>query len=46
MESVARILKSKPDQSVYTIAPTASVFDAMKLMSREEHRRIGGNRRR
>lgn len=33
MKSVAHILKSKPDQTVYTIAPTASVFDAVKLMA-------------
>ena len=33
MESVANIIKAKPDQSVYTIAPTASVFDAVKLMA-------------
>ncbi len=33
MKSVADILKSKPDQTVYTIAPTASVFDALKLMA-------------
>jgi len=33
MNSVAHILKSKMDQSVYTIAPTASVFDAVKKMA-------------
>ena len=33
MKSVAHILKSKPDQAVYTITPTASVFDAVKLMA-------------
>lgn len=33
MKSVAHILESKPDQTVYTIAPTASVFDAVKLMA-------------
>ncbi len=33
MESVANILKAKADQTVYTIAPTASVFDAVKLMA-------------
>jgi CBS domain-containing protein len=33
MRSVAQILKSKADQAVYTIAPTASVFDAVKLMA-------------
>jgi CBS domain-containing protein len=33
MKSVAQILKSKPDPTVYTIAPTASVFDAVKLMA-------------
>jgi CBS domain-containing protein len=33
MKSVAHILQSKPDPTVYTIAPTASVFDALKLMA-------------
>jgi CBS domain-containing protein len=33
MKSVAQILKSKADQTIYTIAPTASVFDAVKLMA-------------
>lgn len=33
MKSVASILKEKADQTVYTIAPTASVFDAVKLMA-------------
>jgi CBS domain-containing protein len=33
MKSVAHILKSKADQAVYTIAPTASVFEAVKLMA-------------
>jgi len=33
MKSVAHILKSKPDSTVYTIPPTASVFDALKLMA-------------
>ena len=33
MKSVAHILKSKADQTVYTIAPTASVFEAVKLMA-------------
>jgi CBS domain-containing protein len=33
MKSVAHILKSKPDLTVYTIGPTASVFDALKLMA-------------
>ena len=33
MKSVATILKSKPDPNVSTIAPTASVFDALKLMA-------------
>ena len=33
MKSVAHILKSKADQTVYTIAPTASVLDAVKLMA-------------
>jgi CBS domain-containing protein len=33
MKSVANILKSKLDPTVYTIAPAASVFDALKLMA-------------
>jgi CBS domain-containing protein len=33
MTIVAHILKSKPDQTVYTIAPVAAVFDALKLMA-------------
>ena len=33
VKSVAQILKSKPDQAVHTIAPTATVFDALKLMA-------------
>jgi CBS domain-containing protein len=33
MSLVAHILKSKPEQTVHTIAPTASVFDAVKLMA-------------
>ena len=33
MKIVAHILKSKPDQTVSSIAPAASVFDAVKLMA-------------
>ena len=33
MTSVTHILRSKPEQTVYTIAPTATVFDAVKLMA-------------
>jgi CBS domain-containing protein len=33
MKSVAEILRSKPEQTVHTIAPSASVFDAVKLMA-------------
>ena len=33
MKSVAHILKSKCDTTVYTIGPTALVFDALKLMA-------------
>jgi len=33
MKIVAHILKSKPEQTVYTITPAASVFDAVKLMA-------------
>jgi CBS domain-containing protein len=33
MKSVAEILRSKPEQTVHTITPSASVFDAVKLMA-------------
>jgi len=33
MATVAQILTQKPDKSVYTIAPSATVYDAMKLMA-------------
>ncbi len=33
MKLVAHILKSKPEQTVYTITPAASVFDAVKQMA-------------
>jgi len=33
MKSVAQVLKSKPRQSVEAVAPSASVFDAVKLMA-------------
>ena len=33
MKSVAEILRSKPDQTVYNIAPGASVYDAVRLMA-------------
>lgn len=33
MSMLAHILKSKPDRTVYTITPTASVFEAVKLMA-------------
>jgi CBS domain-containing protein len=33
MKSVANILKSKADAGVYSITPSASVFDALKLMA-------------
>jgi CBS domain-containing protein len=33
MKHVAQILKTKSDQTVYTIAPTASAFDAAELMA-------------
>ena len=38
MPSVTDILASRPDPVVYTIAPTASVFEAMTLMA---DKRIG-----
>ena len=33
MTAVAKILQSKPDATVYTIAPSASVLDALTLMA-------------
>jgi CBS domain-containing protein len=33
MRRVAHILNAKADQTVFTLAPTASVFDAVKLMA-------------
>ena len=33
MTTASDILKSKPDQIVHTITPSASVFDALKLMA-------------
>jgi CBS domain-containing protein len=33
MTILAHIVKSKPDHTVYTITPAASVFDAVKLMA-------------
>ena len=39
MTTVAQILKSKRDKTVYTIAPTASVLEAVKLMAEKN---IGG----
>ena len=33
MTTVAQILKSKADQTIHTITPAASVFDAVKLMA-------------
>ena len=35
MTTVAEILKSKPDNSVYTIAPDATVFEAVSLMAQK-----------
>jgi CBS domain-containing protein len=39
MSTVAQILRSKPDRTVHTIAPTATVYDALKLMAEKN---IGG----
>jgi CBS domain-containing protein len=39
MTTVAQILKSKPDKTVYTIAPTAPVLEAVGLMAEKN---IGG----
>jgi CBS domain-containing protein len=33
MKSVAQILKSKPEQTVHTITPSTSVFDAVRRMA-------------
>jgi CBS domain-containing protein len=33
MKTAANVLKTKPHSTVYTIAPTASVFDAVRLMA-------------
>ena len=33
MTTVAAVLRSKPDRAIHTIAPEASVFDAVKLMA-------------
>jgi len=33
MKLVAQILRSKPDPTVHTVVPTASMFDALKLMA-------------
>ncbi len=38
MKTVSHILRSKPSQTVHTIAPEASVLDAIKLMAQQ---RIG-----
>ena len=45
MKSVAHILKSKADPTVYTIAPTATVLDALKLMAEKDYRRACGDGR-
>ncbi|MBI3284901.1 MAG: CBS domain-containing protein [Burkholderiales bacterium] len=33
MQTVAHILRSKPDQTVYRIAPTAPLLDALKMLA-------------
>ena len=33
MKSAAQILKSKPEQTVYSVTPSTSVLDAVKLMA-------------
>jgi len=33
MTTASQILKSKPDQTIYTTTPSASVFDAVKTMA-------------
>ncbi|MDH4093229.1 MAG: CBS domain-containing protein [Betaproteobacteria bacterium] len=39
MSTVAQILRSKPDRTVHTIAPTATVYDALRFMAEKN---IGG----
>ena len=39
MSTVAQILKQKPDRAVHTVAPDATVFEAVKLMAEKN---IGG----
>lgn len=36
MKTAAGILKTKPQQTVYTTTPETSVFDAMKLMAKHD----------
>jgi CBS domain-containing protein len=36
MTSVAQILKSKPNQRIYTIAGPDTVYDAIKLMAQKQ----------
>ena len=38
MTAVAKILQSKPDATVHTISPDASVLDALQLMAEVEVR--------
>jgi CBS domain-containing protein len=33
MKNVAHILRSKPDQTVHTVPPSISMFDALKMMA-------------
>ena len=50
MSTVAHILKSKPDAAVHTIEPSASVYDALRLMAEKnigalvvvEHGKVAG----
>jgi CBS domain-containing protein len=39
MATVAQLLRSKPDRAVHTIAPSATVFEAVRLMAEKN---IGG----
>jgi IMP dehydrogenase len=36
MTSVAQILKSKPNQTLFTVSPSDSVYDAIKLMAEKQ----------
>jgi len=43
METAADLLKAQAYQSIYRIAPAASVFERAQANGREEHRRTTGD---